>query len=136
MDKKNLFEIYVEHMAEIRRLSTPSIEGISSPEDYSLRLRRNFARIGELAVENRTLLDEEVFPRLNSEDLLSPEQITQMNDFGSNLVDAENVEAILEIAREYYFGTHAAVLVSDNAEYGEDENEIIMKGAEVAYIIS
>lgn len=92
MEKNRIFEKYVEHMTEIRRLSTPSIEGISSAEDYSVRLRNNFARIGELALENRNLLDEEVFPKLAAEAILSPEQITEMNDFGSDLVDAETVE--------------------------------------------
>ena len=40
----------------------------------------------------------------------------------------------LEIAPEY-FGDHVAILVSDNATYGEDAGELIMKDAEVAAII-
>lgn len=35
----------------------------------------------------------------------------------------------------YYPGEHLAILVSDRASYGEDENEIVMQDAEVVAII-
>ena len=50
------YKKYIKHMTQIRRLSTLSIEGISSPEDYSVQLLNNFARIGELSVENRAIV--------------------------------------------------------------------------------
>ena len=86
------YKDYIKHMAEIRKLSTLSIEGISSPEDYSVQLLNNFSRIGELSLENRAILDEEIYPLLNSEELLSPSQITDLSDFEENLIDAENAE--------------------------------------------
>ena len=50
-------------------------------------------------------------------------------------VDERNAVARYMEAVDHYFGTHAAILVSDCIEYGDDDNEIIMKDAEVAYII-
>ena len=92
MNKKIDFETYISHMAEIRRLSTPSLEGIKSAENYSERLRNNFSRIGELAMENRAVLDEDIFPFLNSEELLLPEEVAEITSFSSGLIDAQNVE--------------------------------------------
>ena len=50
-------------------------------------------------------------------------------------VDKTNVEKRFAKANNLYFGEHVAIIVSNDAEWGEDEHEIIMKNAEVAYII-
>jgi len=92
MGEKNKYEIYVQHMVEIRRLSTPSLEGISEAGDYSKRLRENFTRIGELAMENRQLLENDLFPRLGKGRQLSQEEFQELSDFSAALVDAELAE--------------------------------------------
>lgn len=50
-------------------------------------------------------------------------------------VDAKNAAARYAESSKRYFGDHAAVLVGETIEYGEDDYEIIIKDAEVAYII-
>lgn len=50
-------------------------------------------------------------------------------------VDEDNVDRRYADSCRHYYGAHAAILVSNRVEYGEDENEIVMKDAEVAYII-
>lgn len=43
---------------------------------------------------------------------------------------------IERIGRIEYCGEHAALLVSDNAEYGEDDGELIMEDAKVVMILA
>lgn len=92
MEKK--IEDYVARMTEVRTLSTLSLEGIASADDYSVQLLSNFARIGELATENRAFLDQDVFPLLDSESALLPSQIAGMNELERRLIDAESVEIL------------------------------------------
>ena len=57
---------YIERLEKIRRLSSPSLEGIGDAGLYSDLLRQNFTRIGRLSAENRAFLDAELFPVLFS----------------------------------------------------------------------
>lgn len=87
-------------MAEVRSLSTLSIEGITSADDYGVQLQDNFARIGDLATENRALLEERVFPLLDSAAPLSPSQSAEMGELESRLIDAKSIEVLdLPIAK-------------------------------------
>ena len=61
MDIRKGTKKYIERMTEIRTLSSPSLDGIESADDYGRRLRENFVRIGKLAGKNRELLEEELF---------------------------------------------------------------------------
>ena len=65
---------YIERLEKIRRLSSPSLEGIGDAGLYSDLLRQNFTRIGRLSTENRAFLDAELFPVLFSQKPLSPAQ--------------------------------------------------------------
>ena len=86
------FDIYIKNMDRIRQLSTPSLEGVKDSSSYSKLLRENFVRIGVLAVENRTILDKELFPLINSDRLLTEEEIESLTVFVEKLIDAENAE--------------------------------------------
>ena len=59
-------EGYITRLEKIRRLSSPSLEGIDDAKLYSDLLRENFIRIGSLSTENRAFLDAELFPILFS----------------------------------------------------------------------
>ncbi|MBQ6966940.1 MAG: hypothetical protein IJP84_03450 [Lachnospiraceae bacterium] len=86
------FDIYIKNMDRIRQLSTPSLEGVKDSSSYSRLLRENFVRIGVLAAENRTILDKELFPLINSDRLLTEEEIESLTVFVEKLIDAENAE--------------------------------------------
>ena len=60
---------YVENSKKIRMLSTPDINLIKNADDYCRILTDNFSKIGELAAENRELIDS-VTPIFASVDAL------------------------------------------------------------------
>lgn len=64
------FSEYADRMGEIRRLSSPRISKRDSADGYSARLSDNFTRIGELAAINRRMLDDELYPILESDEPL------------------------------------------------------------------
>ena len=86
------YEAYIERIAEIRALSTPSLSDINDANEYRKRLRSNFIRIGELAAKNREFLDTKLFPILKSEEIIDDEEKKHLEDFSSGLINAENCE--------------------------------------------
>ena len=56
-DRIQLIGKYVENMKKIREFSTPDMNVIENEDDYSRILIENFSRIGELAAENRKMID-------------------------------------------------------------------------------
>ena len=90
--KKEVFDGYIDRMAEIRRLSSPELKSFDDAGGYSRRLRDNFKRIGVLARENREMLDLVVFPLVESDTALTEEEIGYIRSFNENLVDSLTVE--------------------------------------------
>ncbi len=86
------FKKYISRMALVRRLSTPSLEGIPDADSYSDRLKDNFVKIGTLAEENRSFLNKDFFPVIQKEDLLTEDETKQLAGFGSSLIDADTAE--------------------------------------------
>jgi HD-GYP domain-containing protein (c-di-GMP phosphodiesterase class II) len=79
-------------MAKIRELSSPPLYDFDNADDYSKRLRKNFETIGQLAGENRDMLDKVLYPILESDEQLSEEAIEEMSEFGEQLLSlAEDV---------------------------------------------
>ncbi|MCR5267891.1 MAG: HD domain-containing protein [Lachnospiraceae bacterium] len=90
--EKKTFNLFVERMAKIRELSSPPIYDFDDADDYIIRLKNNFETIGKLAAQNRQMLDEVLFPILNSDDALSDEMIDTLSEFSENLLSlAEEV---------------------------------------------
>ena len=79
-------------MEEIRRLSTPTLTGICQAGGYSDRLRKNFAKIGALAAENRAFLQSVLMPVLDGTHRLTPEETDDLLAFGEQLMSAVDVE--------------------------------------------
>ena len=87
------YEEYISRMEEIRRLSSPLLDDISDADEYSVLLRENFTRIGQLAALNRQFLDSVLFPLIESESL--DEDLTEnLMDFTDQMICAENMENI------------------------------------------
>ena len=83
---------YIARLERIRRLSSPSLEGIDDAMLYSDLLRENFIRIGNLSTENRAFLDAELFPILFSNGQLSEAQADELIALSEALLSATNVE--------------------------------------------
>lgn len=92
MSTNSLFDQYIERLKQIRTLSSPSLNGIDEASDYNKRLRDNFIRIGQLAAENRAVLDEFLFPLLNTDKELTEEEEAEIDSFEEKLLTAENAE--------------------------------------------
>ena len=83
---------YIERLEKIRRLSSPSLEGIGDAGLYSDLLRQNFTRIGQLSAENRAFLDAELFPVLFSRRPLTEGQAEDLIALSEALLSATSVE--------------------------------------------
>ena len=83
---------FIRRLEGIRRLSSPSLEGIDDANLYSEQLRENFIRIGRLSTENRDFLDSELFPILFSQQPLSDAQTDELIALSESLLSATNVE--------------------------------------------
>ena len=85
-------EGYITRLEKIRRLSSPSLEGIDDARLYSDLLRKNFIRIGNLSTENRAFLDAELFPILFSNGNLTEAQTDELIALSEALLSPTNVE--------------------------------------------
>ena len=94
MSTYSFYDQYVERLIQIRSLSSPSLNGIDKGSEYNKRLRDNFVRIGQLAAENRAILDEYLFPLLNRDNELTEEETSEIDSFEEKLVTAENAESL------------------------------------------
>ncbi len=83
---------YIARLEKIRRLSSPSLEGIDDAMLYSELLRKNFILIGNLSTENRAFLDTELYPILFSNEQLSAAQTDELIALSEALLSATNVE--------------------------------------------
>jgi HD-GYP domain-containing protein (c-di-GMP phosphodiesterase class II) len=92
MDSFSGYDNYIERLNRIRALSSPSLDGIDNADAYSIQLRENFVQIGHLAEENRTLLNEQLFPLLKKDKKLTEDEIREISAFEEKLLDAENAE--------------------------------------------
>ena len=92
MSTSSMYDLYVERLKQIRSLSSPSLSGIGEASEYNRRLRENFIRIGQLASENRAILDEFLFPLLNRDGELTEQESSEIVSFEEQLVTAENAE--------------------------------------------
>ncbi len=79
---------YAQRMRKIRVLSAPKIDDITTAGAYRRVLSENFKHIGELAGENRRVIEEIINPVIFSEEELSEETIEWINALNDNLMDA------------------------------------------------
>ena len=81
------FADYVERMKKIRLLTTPSLDMVSSEEDYGRMLVDQFRQIGAMAGENRKVVEKILLPLLNSAESLSDEIKAELSELNDQLVD-------------------------------------------------
>ena len=87
------FQNYVSRMDEIHRLSSLDLDRMGGGADvYTEELRDNFQRIGALAMENRRMLDQILYPVLDSSEPLTKDQVREFQQLGSALLNAHGLE--------------------------------------------
>ncbi|MCR5686355.1 MAG: HD domain-containing protein [Lachnospiraceae bacterium] len=92
MDER--IQAYIDRMNEIRKLSSVSIEGIDSADEYEQKLLENYKRIGELGAENRHLIKEVIEPIITSTGNLSEDDRRLIEEMKENLYDAKFAAAL------------------------------------------
>lgn len=117
---KEFIKKYIQNMEQISALSSPKFETDVNVDDYTKILHENFVMIGQLASENREILDTYVFPLLNAEEL-TYENKEILREAFSALLDGYTMENV-DIA--------LAVLISDKLleealKHCEDTEELI-----------
>ena len=80
-------EEYIALSSQIRLYSTPQIEEIHNSNEYRAALARNFTDIGHLSVIINRILDENVYPLLESDRPLTDEESEALTAFSRGLVD-------------------------------------------------
>ncbi len=91
---RDILDNYIRRMSYIRALSSPTIADLVNAGEYSTKLKENFARIGDLAAENKKALEDVIFPFAQSEEPLSEEEIAAIRDFNDSLVDSKAAEKL------------------------------------------
>jgi len=101
MESNNLsvFREYVDRMKEIRLLSTPDLDKITNADEYSRLLVDNFSKIGEMARENRKVIDEFIKPYLSRDSRINEHIKEELTLFSELLVeDSSNGEVDAHLA--------------------------------------
>ena len=115
------FKKYMDTVLEIRTLSSPLVGDTVDGVNYHQLLMDNFARIGELSIENQRILDEFLYPLLNKKYDLSNEERSVLWAFSHMLLDAYKMENIHVLLR--YRITDKLL---QDAEKKQDLREIIL----------
>ena len=104
MTLREVAEKFVELSTWIRELSSPQIANSEDAASYREELLTNFRRIGDIAQIKTGLLNDYLMPALDSNRLLTEEEVVVLRDLRENLMDAyvmDNMDAptIYRVAR-------------------------------------
>ncbi len=89
-----MFREYADRMKEIRLLSTPNLDEIKDADEYGNVLVENFSKIGELASENRSIIDDILKPMLLPEAELTDEMHNLLKQFDELLLKSNSFEEV------------------------------------------
>ena len=118
----DIFLQYVRRMKEIRLLSTPDLSTIENENDYSKILVQNFSKIGQLAAENRNIINKYALP-LFEKPFLSETEVKLLKLFCDLLLDSETFDEV---------DLHLCELINDTLLKSELDN----KSIENTYVIA
>ena len=90
--KKDDFSKYIEHTSDIRELSSPQINDIAGSGEYRQKLKQNFQLIGEIARENRKILEDVIDPLIRSDEELTPQDVQDITELSEQLVNTADLE--------------------------------------------
>ena len=118
----DIFLQYVRRMKEIRLLSTPDLSAIENENDYSKILVQNFSKIGQLAAENRNIINKYALP-LFEKPFLSETEVKLLKLFCDLLLDSKTFDEV---------DLHLCELINDTLL----KNELDNKSVENTYVIA
>ena len=111
---------FVELTTWIRELSTPRITELDDEEAYRENLLVNFRRIGDIAQINAGLMNDYLKPVLESDRLLTEEEISVLQELKDHLLDAYTMDNL-----DIPFLHHVALRMCEDAERKQDKEAII-----------
>ena len=126
---KEEYDQFVDRMAKIRYLSSPALYDMDDAQDYAKRLRKNFQAIGQLAEENRKMLDDILYPILESDQLLDENTVSEMSEFEEKLLTLASDTTDFENLDVPIMALVAKRLCSDAAHKSDVSNRIIQMDA-------
>ena len=86
---------YAQRLIRIRRLSSLQVNSVNNADEYRRALAENFRKIGELARENRGVIDNVIDPILAPGHQLPDRLVREIHVFNEKLMDAwthENID--------------------------------------------
>ncbi|MCR5097480.1 MAG: HD domain-containing protein [Lachnospiraceae bacterium] len=81
LELKKEIDAFVQRTLTIRKLSSPDILMAENANDYGAMLKKNFLSIGDIAADNRAMLDRYIMPILESDELLDDDVMEDLNSF-------------------------------------------------------
>ncbi len=124
------FKDYARRMREIRLLSTPDLRDIQSADDYSRVLVNNFSRIGELAEENRKLIDAYIKPLIVSEAIVTDQMRHQLEFFLRLLVKDSSFEEV-DVHLSDFLNDHFFIEEIQEAKSSDENTHVIAMAKKV-----
>ncbi|HRV00042.1 MAG TPA: hypothetical protein P5092_21785, partial [Ruminococcus sp.] len=85
---------YAEITREIRVLSSVQRRNVTGVDEYSVMLGNDFCRIGELADESRGILENELYPLLDSAEIYNDGTAAILQNFCHSLLDPFSEEEL------------------------------------------
>ncbi len=128
---KEAFHQYTERMMQIRLLSSPLIQKDDTASDYSRRLRNNFRRIGQLASINRKMLDEDLYPLLESSGPIDDNLTAELEELAETLLTVAGASDDFENLDLPITSLISERLLNDAVEKKDICNRIRMMDAEL-----
>ena len=83
---------FVDYTIWIRELSSPQIIGVDNEESYREKLMVNFNRIGDIAQINSILMNDYLKPILDSDRLLTEEEISVLQEIKDKMLNAYTMD--------------------------------------------
>ena len=72
---------------QIRTLSAVSTVNVENAEDYSRKLREDFKKIGEIGIESRHILENELYPLIRTDQILDESILNVLQTFCHSLLE-------------------------------------------------
>lgn len=111
---------FIELTIWIRELSSPRLTNIDDAESYREKLLVNFHRIGDIAQINADLLDNYLNPVLESDRLLTDEELSVFQELKEQLLDAYAIDSL-----DIPFLYQVALRMYEDAERKHDTEAIV-----------
>ncbi len=111
---------FVELTIWITELSSPQLTIFDNAESYREKLLINFHRIRDIAQINTELLDNYIFPVLESTELLTEEEISVLQELKDKLLDAYSMDNL-----DIPFLYQVVLRLCEDAERKQDTEAII-----------